>query len=183
MRNIKSNNRKPSAGFTLVEVVLAIGILSVAVLALLAMFTPTMNNVRNVINSDFAVSSTGAINAHLQKLAADDFDNIEELVSRASQSKPSHIFLYVYIKNYNGTEEIFVTEDKEDVHEDLMDGNLLSAVLRVEIYRMITADNYDYNNIRKEAYIPMMLKIFSTETNNPEIHGNQLIAYPLIITR
>ena len=175
------NNGNNAAGFTLVEVVLAIGVLSVAVLALLGMFTPTMNNVQNVINSDFAVSSTGSISAYFQRTALNNFDDVKDLVTSASETTPGDTFLYIYVRKDNQMEDIFITTSKEELRSDLVKGNMSGGLLRVEIYKMVS--DYDYGNIDKEAYIPMMLKIYAPEPSNPEVSGGLLITYPEIVTR
>ena len=176
--------RDNKAGFTLVEVVLAIGILGVAVLALLGMFAPTMNNVKNVLDSDFAIAATGSINSYFEKMAGNNFDDVKDLIESASETRPSDTVLYVYLRNTEEFEEIYITTVDTDVTTDLKDGHIISSsVLRVEIYRMIAMNNYNYEKIYEEAYIPMLLKIFSAKSAQPMLGGSLLMAYPTVVKR
>lgn len=56
-------------GFTLIEVVLAIGVLGIAVLSLVMMFGPTMKSVRQVVSANEAIAATNAFNDFLQDQA------------------------------------------------------------------------------------------------------------------
>lgn len=63
------------SGFTLVEVVLAIGVLSVAVLALIGLFGPTVTAVRDVVDADAVGSVVSKVNAVLRSTDTDPNDN------------------------------------------------------------------------------------------------------------
>ena len=60
----RSTNRRP--GFSLIEVVLAIGIFLVTVLALVGLLGPTLQSVDEVEKTDEIVSVVNTINAFLQ---------------------------------------------------------------------------------------------------------------------
>ena len=60
----RSTNRRP--GFSLIEVVLAIGIFLVTVLALVGLLGPTLQSVNEVEKTDEIVSVVNTINAFLQ---------------------------------------------------------------------------------------------------------------------
>lgn len=53
--------------FSLVEVVLAIGVLSLAVVALLGLFGPTMSSVKQVIDTNEATAVVSRVNAEIQR--------------------------------------------------------------------------------------------------------------------
>jgi len=184
-KNIIIKQKQHNTGFTLVEVVLAIGVLGIAVLALLGMFAPTMNNVKNVLDSDFAASSTSYISDYFERMATEDFTGIEDLIGTATATSPSETALYLYMRSTRNADEVYVGQDIDMVQEDLIGDNIRGVVLRTNTYLMPSSegDEFDYTDIGQSPYVPIIIKIFSVEAHNPSGPGNLLMTYALAINR
>jgi len=77
MNSFRSPIRSRRAGFTLTEVLLAIGVLTIAVLALIGLLGPTIGQVSDVVANTEAMSTVSKVNATLQ---AEDFDDVYQWV-------------------------------------------------------------------------------------------------------
>jgi len=67
---ILAKHMKPpdnNKGFSLVEVVLAIGVLSLAIVSLLGLFGPIMSSVKNVVDHNLAATTVSKINTYIQR--------------------------------------------------------------------------------------------------------------------
>lgn len=62
-----STNASPRRAFSLVEVVLAVGIFAVSIIALLGMLAPILRNVGNVVDTTEATAVVQKVNAYLQE--------------------------------------------------------------------------------------------------------------------
>ncbi|MDQ8194705.1 prepilin-type N-terminal cleavage/methylation domain-containing protein [Coraliomargarita sp. SDUM461004] len=87
----RSVNRSRSAGFSLIEVVLAIGIFLITVLALVGLLAPTLKSVDDVEKTDEISSIVNSVNAFLQ--------NSPE-IANAGESKFATIFNAVVGDDY-----------------------------------------------------------------------------------
>lgn len=68
---------KTKTGFSIVEVVLAIGVISVAIVALLGLLAPTLGSVKNVVDTGQATAAISKFNAWLdQESFGDVFDAV-----------------------------------------------------------------------------------------------------------
>jgi len=143
----------------------------------------TENNIKNEPLPDFAISSKGTIDSYFKQMASDDFGKLKELITSASETKPASLPIYVYSEDKNGINETHITQDRRDVSKALETSDIVSIVIRVEVYKLFVSGDYDYSNIDDEAYIPMMLKLFSVDPNKPEKGGILLMTYPAAIMR
>lgn len=194
-------------GFTLVEVVLAIGVLSVAVLALIGMFAPTMQIVREVMASDYAVASIENINYKLQEMAradadsdGNDFGDLADIVSSAPGTAPTNA-LFVFTLETAGYQltafavaartatgsAISYNSGASSNLKAAMEGNLLaSEVLRVEIYQL-PASQYEtsYNNhLTTQGFLPFEVRIFRVDPANPgATNALQVLSYNSAVLR
>lgn len=85
-------NRHRNCGFSLIEVVLAIGIFLVTVLALVGLLGPTLQSVEEVEKTDEVASVVNTLNAFLQ--------NSPEIVGTATTSRFDLIYQAVEGENY-----------------------------------------------------------------------------------
>lgn len=76
-------NKQTHSGFSLIEVVLAIGIISVAVVALVALMAQTMPSVQDVVDSNRATNAIGKVNAFIQN---EDFEDVYGWFGNASDT-------------------------------------------------------------------------------------------------
>jgi len=68
--------RRTRAAFSLVEVVIALGIFGVAILGILALLTPTMGSSRSTLNHDQASQVSEAVSSQIQQLSWTTLQNI-----------------------------------------------------------------------------------------------------------
>ncbi|MGJ3244011.1 MAG: hypothetical protein ACFE0O_13795 [Opitutales bacterium] len=97
-------------GFTLIEVVLAIGIFTLAILTLLGLLAPTLQSVNDVINTSLAKGVISKVNTTLQTYDADGvpetganhqspFEEVFNAVRGAQQSNQELAFYAYQLKN------------------------------------------------------------------------------------
>ena len=97
-------SRRSEYGFSLIEVVLAIGIFLVTVLALVGLLGPTLQSVDEVEKTDEIASVVNTVNAFLQSSpdiavgSQSKFETIYEAISNNSNSEAT-IFVYRYYDN------------------------------------------------------------------------------------
>jgi len=106
-------------GFSLIEVVLAIGIFLVTVLALVGLLGPTLQSVDEVEKSDEVASVVNTVNAFLQNSPdigdpnatppLSKFDKIYETLGNASDNEAT-IFVYRYYDDTDPSEERIALE-------------------------------------------------------------------------
>lgn len=153
------NQRSPIKGFSLVEVVLAIGVLSLAVVALLGLFGPTISSVKQVVDNNVATAAVSKINTHIQYGMSWD-----EVVSALPAGSGS-IF---YVWNNQTAEDQPITMEISDNAGDLALDQLVGTPMVVTIERgMQTGTNtYDFANVDTEGYMPILVKIYSVDAAN-----------------
>lgn len=105
--------RTATTAFSLIEVVLAVGILSFAVLIVAGMLSPTLQSVDDLLSKDKTAKLVSTVNAFLQNnatLPADSFLNVYELVeinqSSTNEAPPTNgerLFAYAYRADPSGT--------------------------------------------------------------------------------
>lgn len=157
-------------GFTLIEVVLAVGVLGIAILSLVMMFGPTMKSVSEVVSANEASAAVDYFNEFLQNEAHDkptsgyqgtpsDFDTVASWVANDQE-------FWVYATTTNNG-QLEITTDSADIDVTSADfvNKLNSGVLRIKISQM--ASGYDYADVSNQAYLPMLVEIFSVPTDNP----------------
>ncbi len=97
MRCSKTNRRRPAAGFTLSEVILATGILGVAVLALVGLMGPTLQRVETVVETTRLVGATAKVEAFLDDFVASDepdqgFKNLYDRFQIEAEMVPVYVW-------------------------------------------------------------------------------------------
>jgi type II secretory pathway pseudopilin PulG len=101
-------------GFSLIEVIMAIGIFMVTVLALVGLLGPTLKSVDEIEKTDEVASVVNAINAFLQNspdIAKNDSDGITprfEAIYNAIQLDGDYATLFVYRWYDDGNNEEFI---------------------------------------------------------------------------
>jgi len=96
------------AAFTLIEVVLALGIFLVTVLALVGLLGPTLKSVSNVEDSDEVISVVNTLNAFLQnstEIANANQSKFETIYNAIETSADGYATVFVF-KEYQGSTEI-----------------------------------------------------------------------------
>jgi type II secretory pathway pseudopilin PulG len=92
-------------GFSLIEVVLAIGIFLVTVLALVGLLGPTLQSVDEVEKTDEVSSVVNTVNSFLHNspsiAAGSNFESIFKAVRGATDDKPTTIFVF---RGYSGND-------------------------------------------------------------------------------
>ena len=165
--------RHPSSrpGFTLVEVVLAVGVLSLAIVALIALLGPTVNAVREVIDADETTSVVSRFNAILrspdQTPTDDEIEGLSFLEVRAAASAPSledSLILMWTVRELDGGElqppELKTWRGSaaiDEVEADLIAGELDGGIYAVVIQK---SSNFDYTQT-DVGYVPALITILS----------------------
>ncbi|KRP35341.1 MAG: hypothetical protein ABS34_11215 [Opitutaceae bacterium BACL24 MAG-120322-bin51] len=103
MKQLHSCHVTPQKGFSLIEVVLAIGIFLVTVLALVGLLGPTLQSVDEVEKTDEVSSIVNTINAFLQ--------NSQDIAPRASKFDA----IYTAVSQDSATILVFRAYDTNDV--------------------------------------------------------------------
>ena len=95
-------HRRTRKGFSLVEVVLAVGVLAVSVLAMMGMMGPSLSQVKTVTDSNVATAVISKVNSVIQSMS---FDDVYQLVSKGNTGKSSYSnvgVLFFYTEEQNG---------------------------------------------------------------------------------
>lgn len=147
--------------FSLVEVVLAIGVLSVAIIALLGLFAPTMTSVKGVLDRNRATAVMTQVNAFLrtditQGPQLTDFDDVYEWAS------DGHVlYIWEFQEDIDKPLEwkIERDEDLNPFENDFDDGGV-EGNLYVVIISNASLD-FDYAiPVDDAAYVPMKIAIY-----------------------
>lgn len=176
-------------GFSLVEVVLAIGVIALAVVALIGLFGPTMGSVKQVVDSNFATAAISRVNAFIQnELTYEEaFALIDDkvVVYKSTTGNPPN--LITEMKLVRAAADYTVTE---------IDGTPL-IVFFSEIPESSASGSleYDYDKVAEKAYIPLVVQIYELpggSFSNPFLlnldsdeieNGNRIISYTTAKTR
>lgn len=187
---------RPHIGFTLVEVVLAIAVMSLAVVALLGLLVPTLSSVRNVIDTSQATAAMSKFNAHIDNEV--DFDTLLLAVNNDPANRQSY-FVYEILRDINtGTTEIKVVPTTEikvvpgtsvsQVNSDYSDQQIVGPIFRFVLNRSSIWNSADYNspNIDEQAYFPIFIQVllaehdgtgFSTSVEESAIERFKILSY------
>ena len=171
--------------FSLVEVVLAIGILSLAVVALLGLFGPTIGSVKQVVDTNLATAAVSRINAEIQNgmtweeaLNATNGGYIFYVWKRqdaptASNPNPPVTF-HMSEGNTAGSEfsadgNVDGKIDSSDpkLTDDLRSGNLVDTPLIVTFDQGMQGGSngysFDKDEVAKQGYFPIEVSIYPLE--------------------
>lgn len=180
-----------SNGFTLVEVVLAIAVMSLAVVALLGLLVPTLSSVRNVIDTSQATAAMSKFNAYIDNDV--DFNDLLTAVNNEAGDRQFY-FVYEVIRDRAlGTTEIMVVpgtdvSDVDSDYADRADREIVGPVFRFVLNRSSIWNPNDYNppNIDEQAYFPIFIQVllaehdgtgFSTSVAESDIERYKILSY------
>ncbi len=187
-------SRRPRA-FSLIEVVLAIGVLSLAVVAMLGLFAPTMGSVKEVVDGNKATALVGMINSKVNNDM--DYDDVTPVGT-------ADLYAYAWERDMgDGTIDIVMSEPQtgqpgrttvvnadggtSNVNEPSDDRANMAGPAFVVKFERLTLDGYDYADTDTEAYVPFLVTIYQLDmdarfnTANPEQSLNEstrVLSYP-----
>ncbi|MDP0495629.1 MAG: hypothetical protein Q7Q73_05425 [Verrucomicrobiota bacterium JB024] len=186
---------RKSRAFSLIEVVLAIGVLSLAVVAMLGLFAPTMNSVKQVVDGNKATALVGMINAQVNEKI--DYNTIGAGLSGGANS-----IMYFYAwerENPQGGIDIVMSEPggntpgstdtdgdgNAETASPIADQDNLAGPAFVVTFEQLElgAGNYNYAQYPNEAYIPFLVTIYQLDLNegfniNHLNEATRVISYP-----
>jgi len=153
--------RKSNAGFSLFEVVLAVGVLAVSILALLGLFGPTMSSVRDVVDASEASSVLTRLNAALmsdeiyQKIPSNTFENF-------AAALPVQLFFWQERAQLDGPLELKYSADRSDIPSDF--SVIAGQAFIVTMERGVQTggvDEYDFGTVADQGYFPILVSIYA----------------------
>ncbi len=168
---IRCNRR---SGFSLFEVVLAVGILSISILALLGLFGPTMSSVRDVVDSNEANGVRTRLNAALMS------DEIYNELGLTGNANPYRSFAAMLTDPTSGgrtPKYLYFWAERQDVNQplvleysdnlgafsqsklDVVEGN--AFVVALERGMQGGTKKYDFNDIDQQGYFPILVSIYA----------------------
>ena len=151
-------NLSSISGFSLIEVTLSIGILGMASLLLIALFSPNQHASKQIQLQNAIEEVVNISNTHIEHhMSWDTF--AEAIISGSSQA-------YIWKRSLNdgmpprpilggAWGEASVT----DLQDDRKSGQLVGIPFQV-IIKQSTLNNYEYANIGTQAYIPAELEFY-----------------------
>jgi len=200
MKTVSAPIRKQT-GFSLVEVILAIGVLTVSVLALIGLLAPPIGQVSHVVGNARAMSTVSKVNAALQ---AEDFDDVFGWVQQNEAARDGD---YTQINSVIYAFQALTVADDPDAddegqvrsvivmpdetipgqlgNDELIDGEVFVVLFtpsplayedttaRTPLLSSYSSDASDY----PRAYLPMNMMILSQSPDDPTNPDN-LIGQP-----
>ncbi len=150
--------KSTTSAFSLVEVVLAIGVLSLAIVALLGLFGPTIGSVKQVIDTNLATAAVSRVNAEIQRGMT---------WSDAQTATEAHTVYFVWKSqdDLGDPTEFNMSSSSSELATDLDNGRLVDTPMAVTFQEgMQTGDNqYTWGNIDNEGYFPILINIYPIE--------------------
>ncbi len=173
-----ADNSPENKAFTLVEVVLAIGVIAIAVVALLGLMVPTLSSVRNVIDTSQATAAMSKFNAYLDNDEDLGFNELFDIVTAEGD-----YYVYEVVRDGGGT-EIRITDNKAEADADYRagiagTGGIVGPVFRFLLSRSSMWDVEPvegeepvskWDEIDQEAYFPIYVRVLIVQ---PELIGGQ----------
>jgi Tfp pilus assembly protein PilV len=158
----------PTKGFTLIEVVLAIGIFLLSILALVGLLGPTLSSVEDVTQADEVTSVVNTVNAFLM--------NSPDIAPGGSRFNAVYNALQT---GHNGVLTIFVFRQFEDSNSDreLLRVGFSSAVNIPGIEADAVVSNFS------NAAGPIYRVLLSASSVTPEDYRDDAGANPLVYPR
>lgn len=179
-------SQKYSNGFSLTEVILAVGVIAVSILALLGLFGPTMTSVRDVVDSNEANGVRTRLNAalmsdeiynNLSGVDPDDTDKfgtfaMNELGSGAGTNNraPKMLYFWNTRSDYENRSPAVLTysDDISDFQTDFTSGNIEGGavyVVALEQGMQGGTNSYEFTTdfIDSQGYFPILVSIYSVE--------------------
>ncbi|MGE9295444.1 MAG: hypothetical protein ACQKBV_04065 [Puniceicoccales bacterium] len=164
--------RRARGGFSLFEVVLAVGVLAVSILALLGLFAPTMSSVRDVVDSNEASGVRTRLNAALMSdeiysalgtsTSGTRFTDFAGRLSTPDANSPYLIYFWQTRDNTNDPLELNYSTSKGDVSSDLSRSEGQAFIVALEQGMQSSgADKFDFTNVQNEGYFPILVSIYA----------------------
>jgi len=183
------NEKKPA--FTLIEILLAMGIIGVSVIALLALLGQTLPAVRDVVDKTIADNALGKVDAYIQRdaiydrrgnretdpLTGEDLGNsFEEVFDWVDPSVALYTDIFAYNITPESTEEQdsfekpmyyleIVTQSERVMQDHFDEGRIAGPVFLFRLTRSTMLDDNNWD-VDKMTFIPLFVRVFSLE--NPE---------------
>ena len=203
MKIFKKRDSPLKAGFSLVEVVLAIGIFSLTVTVLIALFSSAVTSVKDISDFDQASMATSRVDHFVDSVS---FDHIFDLAQRGTEGEEYALYFYQRQKNilqppflvgpyqtddlgdYDTEQQISRAEVENDIKAGFVVGG---TIIVLEILKS-DQDNppfYDIQDDSPETYphgsLPFWVKIYTVNLSDPlEINEeNLLLTYPIAKVR
>lgn len=168
----KANSNSSPKAFTLVEVVLAIGVIAIAVVALLGLMIPTLSQVRNVIDTSQATAAMSKFNAYIDNDVS--FAELLPIVNAGGD-----YYVYEVVSTLGGT-EIVITDNRSEVDSDYRAGIAGTGGIVGPVFRFLLSRSAmwefdedgvsNWDNIDEQAYFPIFVRVLIVQ---PEFIGGQ----------
>lgn len=158
-------SRRACKGFTLVEVVLAVGVLSLAIVALLGLFGPTMGAVKNVVDRSGATMVADQLNAALLSNQIYSIDSdINTFDKLAGQVGGGNLWLYAW-RQRGATSSLSQLEVQfsETKPADSVVPNIEGALFYISLKPATGLTGWSassYSNVGDSAYFPILVSIY-----------------------
>ena len=167
---------------------MAIGVLSLAVVAMLGLFAPTMNSVKQVVDGNKATALVGLINAEVNEEIL--FDDIGTALRDGSI-----MYFYAWEREYevgngNKISEVVISEPGNtepgstsvktsssstiDANSPLDDSDNLAGpafVVTFERLSLGAGNDYPYGTYGTEAYIPFLVTIYQLDLDQLKVNN------------
>lgn len=178
-------SKRYSTGFSLTEVILAVGVIAVSILALLGLFGPTMSSVRDVVDSNEANGVRTRLNAALM---SDEIYNVlgidqadpekfrrfakDHLGEGSGTNARAPQLLYFWNKRtaYDGTPpQLVYSADVKKFEDDYNAGDVeggTAYVVALEEGMQSGSNPYNFDSdtfIDSQGYFPILVSIFSVD--------------------
>lgn len=107
-------NRTKKGGFSLIEVILAMGVFTLAIVALVGLLAPTLSSVNDIVQSNRAISAVGKINGYFENYRPRSptetaFDEIYEWV--VDTGTPTNLYVFTWSNPEDPSDQRMVVTD------------------------------------------------------------------------
>ncbi len=170
----KHNVLPTRRAFSLMEVVLAVGVISIAVVALLGLLAPTVSSVRHIVDKDSAIRIDGIVRSYIEDelLYSGDGSVSQALAGGDPDSFDDSMVLYIWEEQANALDGDAITTIIQD---DLggynaTGGDTIGVPYVVVLSPLIIGTgangDYDYTNADNEGYIPFRVRMYQLDRSN-----------------
>ncbi|GHC00100.1 type IV pilus modification PilV family protein [Cerasicoccus arenae] len=177
MKFCPNTSRAHTPGFSLFEVVLAVGVLSVSILALLGLFGPTMSSVRDVVDSNEANGVRTRLNTALMTDEIYDayaglsdpatrFGEFAATLTPPTANTPSLLFFWNERKDVNSPLIPTFKENLNDFDITLSEGS--AFVVALEQGMQGGTSTYDFSDVSNQGHFPILVSIYAVPASDLE---------------
>ena len=183
-----------TAGFSLIEVLIAVGLVAVAIPSILGLFGYYSQISVNNQDREDASSVVSAIHIYLENEAANEaangdsssFATVYEWVYDARQDPEEATVLYAY-KDRDNDSHFTVSVDPPDEDGDLdrIDGRILAVEIQAPDETVLPEADFvaNWSEYRK-AYLPLKMKIYALSASvEPRTGANFIDSFPVVLSR